>query len=72
MKNTRKSSPLKNKGTMFLVIRVAEGGKEVVTECTTSYEKAEWLIGEHEQLMREKGFTPEEIHFYMAATTYYE
>lgn len=62
---------VKNKSTMYVVLRHDFSGRDVVVACTDSYDRADDLVGEYQQVYLDRGFSEEECYFYKTGTTYY-
>lgn len=62
---------MKNKTTMYVVMRHDFDGKDVVVACSDSYEKAQHLMWEYTGAFHDKGVSEDESYFYTTATTYY-
>ena len=63
---------MKNKQALYLVARYSSDDKEpVIVAGTETYERADELCGEYTQVVRDKGFTEEEIYFKVDMTFFY-
>lgn len=62
---------IKNRGTMFVVMRHTFDGCDVACACSDSLERAEELEGEYTQTFLDKGYVSEEFYYYVCSVTYY-
>lgn len=62
---------MRNKSTIYVVLRHDFSGRDVVVACCSNYERADDLVGEYQQQYKDRGFSEDECYFYMTGTTYY-
>ncbi len=62
---------LKRKDFVFVVMRHDFTGNDVACAASADADRAEELRGEFEQEFIDRGFSPEEVYFYVTSTCYY-
>ena len=62
---------IKNRQTLYAVLRHDFSGKDVVVAVVADAEQADELAGEYEQLFLDKGFDKETCYFYTTGTVFY-
>lgn len=65
-------SLLKNKSSLFPVLRHDFTGNDCVVAICLTPEKADDLVGEYTQLFKDKGFQDDEFYFYSSMSIYYD
>ncbi len=62
---------LKNRAFIFVVMRHDFSGNDVACAACANPEQADNLKGEFEQEFIDRGFSPEEVYFYVTSTCFY-
>jgi hypothetical protein len=62
----------KHRGHLYIVMRHDFSGNDVVVAATATAEGADNLVGEYQQMFKERGFSEDEAYFYATITTYYD
>ena len=62
----------KHRGNLFIVMRHDFSGNDVVVAACATANGADDLVGEYQQMFKDKGISEDESYFYSTITTFYD